>query len=274
MAALFHDDRMDQLLQKFNYSPSARRAIQEDLEQFFQESMETIARRYWSSAKSPENLTPEQLRDYYSKSDRYVYESTYTEAYLDHQRMLRLILRFARQQKKSPVLDFGGGGGGIALALARAGIHTEYADVPGKLPRFAQWRFFKHRVRVPVHGVLEPLPRHRYGMILAIDVLEHLTDLSGCIKKLHNGLKAGGSLVITQSFSPEDPLHIPAWFKYNDLKLFNQFMKEHRFIYQGRIKPDPISVWIYKTLGQPVVLHAHLSRKVKGGGNLLLYKKS
>ncbi len=274
MAVLFHDDRMDQLLQKSGFVRSARRAIQEDLEQFFQESMETIAGRYWSSAKAPESLTAEQLRDYYAKSDRYLYESTYTEAYLDHQRMLRLILQFSRQYGKTPVLDFGGGGGGIALMLARAGMHAEYADVAGKLTRFAQWRFFKHDLRVPVHDVLEPLPRHRYGMILAIDVLEHLSDLSGCVKKLYNGLKAGGSLVVTQSFSPEDPLHIPAWFKYNDIRLFNQFMAEHHFIYEGRIKPDPISAWIQKTIGRPVVLCAYLSRKVKGGGNLLLYKKA
>ncbi len=274
MAALFRDHQMDQLLQKTGYVRSARQAIQEDLEQFFREPMETIARRYWGSAKAPENLTPEQLQNYYAKSDRYVYESTYTEAYLDHQRLLRLILRLSRKHGKTPVLDFGGGGGGIALALARAGIEAEYADIPGKLTQFAQWRFFKHRVQVPIQDVFGPLPRHRYGMILAIDVLEHLPDLSGCVKKLYDGLNSGGSLVVTQSFSPEDPLHIPAWFKYNDLKLFNQFMKEHHFIYQGRIKPDPISAWIHKIIHQPVILHAYLSRKVKGGGNLLLYKKA
>jgi 2-polyprenyl-3-methyl-5-hydroxy-6-metoxy-1,4-benzoquinol methylase len=125
-----------------------------------------------------------------------------------------------------------------------------------------------------MHDVLEPLPRHRYGLILAIDVLEHVTDLSGCLKKLHNGLSAGGSLIVTQSFSPEDPLHIPQWFKYNDLKLFNHFMKEHGFIYRGRIKTDPISAWIQEIIRHPFVLYARLSRKVKGGGNLLLYKKS
>ena len=273
MPALFHDRQMDQLLQKFDRDRAAFKLIQEDLEQFFRDSMETIAHRYWTSPKGPENPTPEQLLAYYGKSDRYVYESTYTEGYTDHQRMLRLLQRLAKQQKKTPVLDFGGGGGGIALALARTKIQTEYADVPGALTRFAGWRFFKHHLRVPILDATRPLPESRYGMILAIDVLEHLSDLSACVKKLHNGLKPGGSLVVTQCFSPGDPLHIPAWFKYNDLKLFNAFMKEHHFVYRGRIKSDLISNSIYKVFRRPIVFRARLSRKMKSGGNLLLYAK-
>jgi hypothetical protein len=50
-------------------------------------------------------------------------------------------------------------------------------------------------------------------------------------------------------------------------------MREEGFHYLGRLKPDGLSEQLYRLTRMPVVLGARLSPKLKGGGNLLVYRK-
>ena len=246
------------------------RAISE-LEAYHRQPVEEISRRYWDSPKAPAVGGVQALLSFYQSSDRYLYESTYTEGYTDHQRMARLLARAVGRWRLAPVLDFGGGAGGLTLALAGRGFACEYADVPGKLSEFFRWRLASRKLSVPVLDATQPLPSHRYGAVLAVDVLEHVPDLTAALRQFKRALKPSGWFLATHSFGPNDPLHLPSSHPYEDLPRFDRLMREEGFHYLGRLKPDGISEQLCRWTRMPVVWGARLSPKLKGGGNLLVY---
>jgi len=269
---LFRDLRMDAMLGKSAVVEKALRQAIEDLEAYHGIPIEALAERYWTSPKGPKETTSEALRVFYAQSIRYLYESTYTEGYLDHQRLAQTVLRWIQGGDRQPVLDFGGGGGGLALALAKAGVEVEYADVPGVLTDFVRWRFERHGVSIPILDVAQPLPKRRYGSILAVDVLEHLSNLEEDLNRLSCALRPGGWLVVTHSFGGDDPLHLASSQVFADWDRFNRWMESRGWDYGGRLKPDPISEWIQRTWQIPVVFGIRLSRRRKAGGNLCIYR--
>ncbi|MBI4313680.1 MAG: methyltransferase domain-containing protein [Candidatus Omnitrophica bacterium] len=277
----FVDERLNQHLGKRVIDSAALQTAVADLEGYTRQKMQTVSQNYWDSPKSPETQDPAALLEFYRTSNRYVYESAYTEGYADHVRMKRMVVAAVRRWHLSPVLDFGGGGGGITLALAASGISCEYADVPGKLTEFVRWRLAQRRFSIPIHDATRPLPSKRYRAVLGIDVLEHVPDLAATLRQLKSALvprlpdgQGGGWLIATHSFTDQDPLHLASSHVYGDLKKFDRLMQSEDFRYQGRLKPDLFSEQWYRIFRRPLVLGARLSPKLKGGGNLLVYRLS
>ena len=255
----FVDKRLNQHLGKTAVEPAALAGAIADLEEYCREPIAVIAERYWAAPKAPAAQSPEALTAFYATGDRYLYESTYTEGYADHQRMAQVVVAAVRRWRLTPVLDFGGGGGGLTLALARRGLAVEYADVPGKMTDFVRWRLGRHGLSVPLHDATQPLSAGRYRAVLAVDVLEHVSDLVATVRRLLAALQPGGWLIGTHSFMPDDPLHLASSHQYGDLKTFDALMQTEGFRYQGRLKP---AFW-----------GVCLSPKLKGGGNLLVYER-
>lgn len=271
---LFIDERLNRHLGKTAIDAWALAQAVSDLEQYYREPAAAISERYWASPKAPDDHDPEALLAFYQTSDRYVYESTYTEGYADHQRMARLVVKAVQRWRLTPVLDFGGGGGGLTMVLGSRGIPCEYADVPGKLSDFVRWRFSRRGLAVPIHDATQALPEARYRAILAVDVLEHVADLEATLQNLKAALQPGGWLLGTQSFSEEDPLHVSSLHCYDDVRLFDRLMQAQGFRYLGRLKPDPWTEQLARISRRPIVWGVRLSPRLKGGGNLLVYGRA
>lgn len=281
MPAQFIDERLNQYLGRAKIEPRALARAVADLEGYYRQPIAAIADRYWTSPKAPADDSPEALLAFYQTSDRYLYESTYTEGYADHQRMARLVVKAVQRWRLTPVLDFGGGGGGLTVVLASQGMVCEYADVPGKLTEFVRWRLAQRRLAAPLHDATRPLPERRYRAVLAVDVLEHVPDLVGTLRQLRAALQpgpaerrgAGGWLIATHSFTDGDPLHLASSHQYGDLRMFDALMQAEGFRYRGRLKVDPLSEAWSRLTRRPVVWGVRLSPKLKGGGNLLVYER-
>lgn len=273
-ASAFQDERLNRHLRKSVGAPAVLARIVADLEGYCRQPIQVIAERYWTSPMAPADQSPAALLEFYKTSDRYLYESTMTESYADHQRMTRMVVATVRRWRLDPILDFGGGGGGLTVALTTRGLPCEYADVPGTLTDFVRWRLAQRGVTVTLHDATQPLPAARYRAILGVDVLEHVPDLAATVRQLKAALQPGGWLIATHSFTPDDPLHLASSHQYGDITLFDRFMQSEGFRYRGRLKTDPLSDMLYRHTHRPVVFNIRLSPKLKGGGNLLVYEKS
>ena len=117
--SLFVDDRLNAHLGKSAIAPAALQQAIKDLEAYCRQPIAEIAARYWTSPKAPDDSSPAALLAFYQTSDRYLYESTYTEGYADHARMTRLVVKAVRRWRLTPVLDFGGGESGSLHGLRR-----------------------------------------------------------------------------------------------------------------------------------------------------------
>ncbi len=269
----FVDYKLNSYLGKSVLNEVALEQVTKDLETYFNQPIDKIAQEYWASPSSPSEMTPEALEQFYKTSSRYIYESTFTEPYIDHQRMQRILLKGVRRWDLAPVLDFGGGGGGLSFFLNSQGIACEYADVPGRLSEYAKWRFDRHGLKIPIHDATCALPENYFGVVFLIDVLEHVEDLVGVLRSAKASLRTKGWIIATQSFSPGDPLHLEQHFKYNDLKVFNALLHQEGFDFLGRIKSDPLTQELYKRLNLFYVWGVRQSLGTKSGGNLIAYQR-
>lgn len=113
------------------------------------------------------------------------------------------------------VLDFGCGNGLFLSALARYGepwgIETDAALVDPK----GEWR---HRIRTePL--MPDPSEHAQYGLVVALDVLEHITDPVPVMTELARRLKGGGWFVATV------PAFQELWTAHDDL---NHHVRRYR----------------------------------------------
>ena len=88
----FQDERLNRHLRKTVGAPSVLARVVADLEGYCRQPIQAIAERYWTSPMAPADQRPESLLEFYKTSDRYLYESTMTEGYADHQRMTRMVV--------------------------------------------------------------------------------------------------------------------------------------------------------------------------------------
>jgi 2-polyprenyl-3-methyl-5-hydroxy-6-metoxy-1,4-benzoquinol methylase len=108
-------------------------------------------------------------------------------------------------------LDYGSGIGSNALVFGLAGFKVTLADVADPLRSFAKWRLERRGLRVRAldlkHESLEP---NRYDVITCFDVLEHVPDPLGAVKRMRDALRPGGILFLYAPFGddPERPMHV------------------------------------------------------------------
>ncbi len=111
-----------------------------------------------------------------------------------------------------PVLDFGGGTGNVALALAARNRDVDYLELSALQKDFTRFRVAKHGMEAQVRILDEwqPLPPSRYGLICAIDVLEHVPEPGRTAGRLVDALATGGVLVENTVFgsTTHNPMHL------------------------------------------------------------------
>lgn len=113
------------------------------------------------------------------------------------------------------VLDCGGGIGDTTLAFAANGVPVTYVDFPGVCADFARFRRERHgcaeRVRILTPAEFRDHPPGSFGMVVSIDVLEHLENPPAHAWRYRELLQPGGHLFVTAYFrhSPRNPDHLP-----------------------------------------------------------------
>lgn len=90
------------------------------------------------------------------------------------------------------VLDFGSGTGCMVEELSREGIFAEGLEYSSSA------RAHCERTRgIRLLSGHDPIKQNTYDLVTMIEVIEHLTDLTGTLKALHNALKPGGLIFLT-----------------------------------------------------------------------------
>jgi SAM-dependent methyltransferase len=117
--------------------------------------------------------------------------------------------------KPLEVLDIGGGIGNYCIALARAGHHCTYADIPGVIMDFAQQRFQSRGCAIDICDV-RGLPARRFQALLSFDVLEHLDDPLGAMVDYAMHCSEHGLLFLAADFlNFSEPFHLKKNFSYS-----------------------------------------------------------
>lgn len=256
------------------YVPKALQRVVEDLQQYYHQPIETIANNYWSvrDHERGSNTALNDVMEIYHTTDRYIYESSYFEAFTEYQWYFETIRQACVQFRVEPVLDFGGGAGGLALTLGLAGVACDYADVPGPTSAYARWRLQRHGCVSHVLDATHPLPRARYRAIVTLDVFEHLPDLRRTLGALIEALAPGGWLISKSTFAPDDPLHLPQNMVYANFQTFNALLAECGLRYRGRLRPDPLAELWFKWGHAPSIWRIRLDPKPKFGGRFVVHQ--
>ncbi|MBL8996385.1 MAG: class I SAM-dependent methyltransferase [Gemmatimonadetes bacterium] len=132
------------------------------------------------------------------------------EAYLIH----TLDRRFA-PGAAGDILDFGCGDGLFFPALAKYGEPYGIEPEAALLDPAGPWRA---RISTDLLTV-DPREAHRYGLIVALDVLEHLDDPASALHELVRRLKPGGTFIATV------PAFQSLWTAHDDL---NHHVRRYR----------------------------------------------
>ncbi len=195
-----------------------------NLQAFCGESRETVVRMMAESvprlAEDWHRSRPQgqpELNAWYSRNARlYLYANCQHHLLYKHIVYALGLLKLARGR----VLDFGGGPGNLSCALARAGVHTTYLDVPGESADYLRWRAARERIPVKIVHELDSL-ESPYDVVYALDVVEHLLDLKPVFARWKELLRPGGRLVATYYNGPNStaPMHIDPGYDARDFLL-------------------------------------------------------
>lgn len=257
-----------------------------DLAEYRGQPRERIREEYWryragddvaAQERVARATTEADVLAYYQATPHYLYELSYWEGSHDKAGWHRVVAMACKQHRLRRVLDYGGRAGGTALYLRRQGIKSSYADVPGKTFDYAAWRFRRHGYDVPMYSVLEPSWRAEpFDAVIAWDVLEHLFDLDGAIRRIASVLRPGGWFLNKSTFANAGEqhlhIHLAQHARYQDLTLFNQLLASHRLRFIGQLKPSRASRLLRKLGFRSAVVGLAMPPKLKHGGNFLVHQ--
>jgi mycofactocin glycosyltransferase len=173
------------------------------------ESAVADAKREWES--SPRR-TAEQVLSFYRTTQSYIFEHVWWHVTdPDNNAGNIALLDFAHDHEVRAYLDFGSGVGANAIVFSRHGIAVTLADVSRSMLDFARWRLERRGLEASYVDLCEqPLPAHRFDLVTAVDVFEHLARPEAEIARIAAALVRGGILVFNDQTGPDPdrPMHI------------------------------------------------------------------
>ncbi|MEW5768100.1 MAG: class I SAM-dependent methyltransferase [bacterium] len=211
-----------------------------EISQYTGENIKIVSKKIKESAKNAvdsweENLpkTDKEIKDWYSKTDIYIYQLMRRCGYYPGSRLewLSEILRYCQGKK---VLDYGCGVGHLGIELIKHGFEVTNADVPGRTFNFVKWRYQKKGLLTKFVELNDKFSlSETYDVILCTDVLEHIPNPIDTLRLLSKHLKGDGILLIKmgEEENEECPLHLDAINKSNYFSImeelgFQQITKE------------------------------------------------
>lgn len=254
-----------------------------EIELYLGKPIDIISQEYWKYKQGEDKEKQKQVAkaqnsqeilDYYKTTDLYLYELLYWEALKNKHTEFKKICLFSKKYRLNSLLDFGGGVGGLSIFMARQGIRCDYLDVRGKTFDFARWRFSRRNLNIRLYLDSIDLPKATYDGVITYDVLEHLFDVREAIEKIAKTLRKNGYFVTRSSFAAHnDGVHLPKNRKFQDMKIFNAMMRECHFSFIGQLKPDRLSYFLKKLSSKNLVLGIRIVKRLKYGGNFIIYQK-
>jgi len=122
--------------------------------------------------------------------------SPWPARFLFWQRVRKVMEYLESRAPLGAVLDFGCGGGVLLPFLG--GVAGRVAAVDRELRPLCEMR---RRLAFPpgleVRDAADGLPEGPFGYVLALDVLEHVDDLSGTLRRLLGVMAPGGELIVS-----------------------------------------------------------------------------
>jgi 2-polyprenyl-3-methyl-5-hydroxy-6-metoxy-1,4-benzoquinol methylase len=143
---------------------------------------------------------------FYQHSKNYVFGLI---GFNNYNRVFKVLCPIMEAENKK-ILDFGGGIGELGMQMSK-GNDVYYYDLDGEIQNFA--KYLSAMTNRPMTFLKETeVFEQKYDIILIMDVLEHLEDPVGTLKKLIDCLAPRG-IIITSGYNfvikKEFPMHLP-----------------------------------------------------------------
>jgi len=248
-----------------------------ELEEYLGRNIEDVEKEYFESIDSHKEFSNvcKQEKDavqFYEKTDHYLYELLYWESCKSKFVEFKKLGLFIKKHKIKKILDYGGGIGSLCIYMHNKGMRCDYLDVPGRTSDFASWRFKKRGMESKVLFADKSLPFQEYDLVTSYDVLEHIYNPEDSVEVINSLIAQNKYFICKCSFSGGG-LHLTKNEKYQDIKVFKNMMEAHKFTFFGRIKIGYMSE-LFRIFGSNVVLGIREDKKLKYGGNFLIFKKT
>ena len=181
----------------------------EEAQRRLEQSSEDFPQEWNRMVTNPSDVT--QLTRFYNESQAELFEQiAWHSTELIHHRSL-VCADLVSTLPGREFLDYGSGIGSNALVFGLAGFTITLADIADPLRNFAKWRCERRGLRVHAIDLKhETLPSERYDVITCFDVLEHIPDAVGAVRRMRDALRPGGILFLYApfGFDPERPMHV------------------------------------------------------------------
>ena len=269
--------------------PCAARDVFGDLSAYLRQPIDSTAGAYWrhrdgedvaAQRRVGEATEEAEVLAYYATTPHYLYELSYWEATADKQSWFRVVERACRRYRLGRVLDFGGGVGGLSLFLNARGVRCDYLDVGGKTFEYAAWRFARHRLNVAMHDAAAPggQPAGPYDAVVAWDVLEHLFDLEGAVRRIADLLRPNGWFLSKSTFAVSgghhEAIHLAQHARYADVVELNRLMARCGLRFVGQLKANRVSRLLRACGFRQAVAGIRIAPRLKHGGNFLVHERN
>ena len=121
-------------------------------------------------------------------------------------------------------------------------------------------------------------PRGPYDAVIAWDVLEHLYDLDGTIRRIADLLRPAGWFISKSTFATaggqHEAIHLAQHARYADVKQLNELVGRSGFKFLGQLKPNRLSR-VLRTCGfRYAVAGIRIAPRLKHGGNFLVHERA
>lgn len=170
--------------------------------------------------RAGDRSTPEGIRDFYNSTQSWSFDLLWY-AYLQAAGCNSPVSVVAAMALPGPdvapvCLDFGSGAGDMAQLLMALNYQVDLADVSKPLLSFAEWRLRRRGQEARFIDLNdEQIGQGCYDVIVAKDVLPHVTDFAATVAGLHRALRPSGILLTTLDIrKPQTPEN--AWHLYAD----------------------------------------------------------
>ena len=190
--------------------------------------------------RHPNIQSEESINDFYIKTDSYIYELMAANNIVQTLYSYKIMLEKIKTLRVGKILDYGAGAGTICIMLKNAGYEVVYSDLGSKTFDFAKWRINKRKLKIKTLNLTKYplLNKYCFDCVISTEVIEHVLDPIGLVKKFSEILPKGGILVVSESckYTREFSSHLESNKKYGGKK-FLAILKEHGF---KQILPKPV----------------------------------
>ncbi len=201
--------------------------VKERLRREFEQIGSNVADALYEKKIEPYKWSDE-LADFYSTTDAFLYELIIWNLNRRKQRMRRQVGKFLYKNigKQLDILSIGDGLGVDSAYLAAAGHRVTYFELPGYTQSFAEKLFQESNVKVNMISDPSKIPAESFDAVMCLDVLEHVENPPDFVKNIAGYLKTGGCLVVHAPFYQirfNNPTHLKKNRKYSgSLRLYEK----------------------------------------------------